>query len=166
MTIFEISSILLNAIIGVLIVGYGIWLRNVFNHQIKAKDATIEAKDAEISRLRADAAPAIADAYAKMRAHANQMAADVNLLNQKLDDQTKVLPQDRLRVEAQTQIISVQRLLGLIGPTPQGDYEAFSTGRLSIFSRDVHRRRTKGSNNCQTSKDQREPRHADCHHAS
>jgi hypothetical protein len=53
----ETYSILLNTIIAVLIVGYGVWLRNIFKHQIESKDATIEAKDAEISRLRADAAP-------------------------------------------------------------------------------------------------------------
>ena len=72
MTIFEICSIVLNMIIGALVIGYGIWLRRFFKHQIRAKDVTIEAlesalttNDAEISRLHTDTA--IAEAYARMR---------------------------------------------------------------------------------------------------
>jgi hypothetical protein len=124
MTIFESSSILLNTVVGVLVIGYGIWLRNVFQHQIKAKDAVIEAKEAEISRLRGETAPAIAEAYSKMRAHADQMTRDANLLNQKLDEQTKVQPQIRLSVEAQLLVHVSQRMLDLIGPTLVGDYES------------------------------------------
>lgn len=115
MSTFEISSILLNTTIGVLIVGYGIWLRNIFKHQIEAKDAIIAAKDAEITRLRADMASAIVEAYAKMRAHADQMTVDVNLFNQTLDKHTKILPQVRLSVEVQLLARVAQRMLDLIG---------------------------------------------------
>lgn len=72
MTIFEICSIALNTVIGVLVIGYGIWLRKIFKRQIAAKDAVIQVlesalttKNAEISRLHADTA--IAEAYARMR---------------------------------------------------------------------------------------------------
>ena len=122
-------SILLNSVVGVLIVGYGIWLRNVVKHQIEAKDSTIQSKDAEISRLRGETAPAIAEAYAKMRAHADAMTADVNRL-QRLEMDAQ---HDRLRIEAETQVLAVQRLLTLIGPTPQGDYEAFRQAVYQYF---------------------------------
>jgi hypothetical protein len=126
MTTFETYSILLNTTIGVLIVGYGIWLRNIFKHQIEAKDATIEAKNAEISRLRADSAPAIADAYTKMRAHADQMTRDVGLLNQKLDSQTKETPQLRAIVEIRVLAYVIERMAELGGSNPDGrSYTSF-----------------------------------------
>src|ERR1700741_3554337 len=100
MTIFEMYSILLNTVVAVLVVGYGIWLRNVFKHQISAKDATIEtfetalkAKDGEIARLTRDTAPAIAAAYDIMRKHADKMTADFALASQRLQEQTNIIPQ-------------------------------------------------------------------------
>lgn len=82
MTINE-WNLLLNAVICVVLVCYGLWLKNVVDQQIKAKDATIEtfnaavtAYEAEIARLKGDTAPAIAEAYQTMRAHADQMTND------------------------------------------------------------------------------------------
>lgn len=124
MTTFEICNIVLNAVVAVLVVGYGLWLRNVFQHQIKAKDATIETKDAEISRLKAETAPAIAEAYSKMRAHADQMTVDANLLSEKLDEQIKSLPQVRLSVEVQLLLREGKRLLMSIEPIPSDDWHA------------------------------------------
>jgi cell division protein FtsB len=60
-------NIVLNAVVAVLIIGYGIWLRNIVTQQLKSKDAAIGAldavikvKEAEISALKSDTAPAIA----------------------------------------------------------------------------------------------------------
>lgn len=76
-------NLVLNVVIVVLLAGYGIWLKKVVDQQLKAKDATIEtfkaairAYEAEIARLKGDTAPAIAEAYQKMRAHADQMTND------------------------------------------------------------------------------------------
>jgi hypothetical protein len=74
--LFEIFSIVLNAVIGVLVVVYGFWLRNVFKHQIDAKDATIQLKDAEISRLRSEAAPAIVAYASATRELAEKVSRD------------------------------------------------------------------------------------------
>jgi len=114
----ETYSILLNTTIGVLIIGYGIWLRNVFQHQIKAKDATIETKDAEISRLRGETAPSIADAYAKMRAHAESMTADVTDLTQNLDASRKTQPQFFLLMEIGALDEVLEHMKSLVGPGP------------------------------------------------
>jgi hypothetical protein len=83
-------NIVLNAVVAVLIVGYGIWLKNIVEQQLKSKDTTIEAqdavikiKDAEISALKSDTAPAIAKAYANVREHADRMTAEVNELTRR-----------------------------------------------------------------------------------
>ena len=87
----ETWNILLNALIAVLLVGYGIWLRNVFRHQLAAKDSTIEslgaaitAHEAEIKRLRGETAPAIAEAYKRLKELAEFTAAESNELAKRL----------------------------------------------------------------------------------
>ena len=117
MTSVETYSIVLNTVIGVLIVGYGIWLRNIFKHQIEAKDATIEVKDAEISRLRGETAPAIADAYAKMRAHAEQMTHEHEILRQQAENSFKSLPLVISLVELRTLEDIAARMMSLTGKT-------------------------------------------------
>src|SRR2546428_1784189 len=84
-------SLLLQIVIGVLIVGYGIWLRYIISQQLKTKDTVIQAleaviktKDAQISRLQADSAPAIAEAYDKMRKHADHMTEQVQSTTEQL----------------------------------------------------------------------------------
>jgi len=123
-TTFEVCNIVLNVVVAVLVIGYGIWLRNVVKHQIEAKDATIEAKDAEISRLRADTAPAIAEAYAKMRAHADQMTRDADqitrdnqTLKQQAENSFKSLPHVISLIELRTLEDIMNRMMNLTGKT-------------------------------------------------
>src|ERR1700751_5608643 len=87
MSMIPVIGIILNAIIAVLFVGYGIWLRNIFEHQLKAKDSTIESYEAiikihetEVSRLKAEATPAIVNAYQNVRNFADEMADANNKL--------------------------------------------------------------------------------------
>jgi hypothetical protein len=102
----EAWNIVLNAVVAVVLVVYGVWLKNIVNQQLKSKDtaigaleAVIKIKDAEISALKADTAPAITKAYADMREHANQMTAEVQGLSEQL---TKVVEdQKRLKEEQQ-----------------------------------------------------------------
>jgi len=84
-------NIVLNAIVAVVLVAYGLWLRNIVTQQLKSKDtaiaaleAVIKIKDAEISALKSDTAPAITKAYAEMREHADKMTADVQRLSEQL----------------------------------------------------------------------------------
>jgi uncharacterized protein HemX len=84
-------NLVLNATIGVLVLGYGLWLRNVIEQQLKSKDTAIQAleaglksKEAEISVLKTDTAPAITEAYKKMREHANQMTEESARLGEQL----------------------------------------------------------------------------------
>ena len=84
-------NIVLNAVVAVLIVGYGVWLRNIVKQQLQSKDTAIAAleaiikiKDAEISALKSDTAPAITKAYAEMREHADRMTEDVQRLEQQI----------------------------------------------------------------------------------
>jgi hypothetical protein len=79
----EAWNLLLNGTIAVLLICYGVWLKNVVDQQLKAKDATIEtlkaaisSDEAEIARLKSDTAPAIVAAYQAMRLHADQMTKD------------------------------------------------------------------------------------------
>ena len=89
MTIFEICSVVFQAVVTVLGVSGGLWLKHIVDQQVKAKDSTIEtleavikSKEAQISHLQADTAPAIAERYTKMRALADQIAADNAKLNE------------------------------------------------------------------------------------
>lgn len=91
MTIAE-WNLVLNAVLLVLIVGYGFWLRRIVNEQIRAKDSTIQslgaaitANQAEISRLKGESAPAIARDYKIMRAHAEQTTSDMMILRRRVD---------------------------------------------------------------------------------
>jgi hypothetical protein len=74
-------GLLLNSIVAVLVVVYGIWFRNIVKLQLDAKDSAIsalkaamESKDAEISRLGGEAAPAIATAYKNVKDFAEDIA--------------------------------------------------------------------------------------------
>jgi hypothetical protein len=85
-------NILLNIVIAVLLVGYGVWVRNIFRQQLASKDSTIErlgaaikANEAEIARLRGETAPAIADSYERLKTFAQRMAAESNDLNARLE---------------------------------------------------------------------------------
>jgi hypothetical protein len=95
-------NIVLSAVIGVLLVGYGVWLKYVFAQQLGSKDtaiqaleAALKAKDAEISRLQGDTAPAIAAAYSTMRKHANEVTED----SQRLAVQVKQLMRSQRRLD-------------------------------------------------------------------
>jgi mannose-1-phosphate guanylyltransferase len=77
-------NIVLTAVVAVLVVAYGVWLRNVVTQQLNALEAVIKVKDAEISALKSDTAPAITKAYAEMREHADKMTADVLHLSEQL----------------------------------------------------------------------------------
>jgi hypothetical protein len=75
-----VFSILLNAIIAVLLVIYGIWFKYIVRHQLDSKDAAIQAlqtaiaaKDAVIQQLEGEKAPAIAQNYKIMKEHANEI---------------------------------------------------------------------------------------------
>jgi uncharacterized membrane-anchored protein YhcB (DUF1043 family) len=81
-------NLILNVVILVLLGFGGIWLKDIVDQQLKAKDATIEAfkatiksHEAEIDRLKGETAPSIADAYQKMRTHAEQMTRDSQKLH-------------------------------------------------------------------------------------
>jgi hypothetical protein len=89
-------SVLINALIAALMVGYGFWIRDVVSQQLKLKDSSIEslqaaltAKDAEISRLKEDKAPNIVKAYSEMREHADQMTGEVAALQKKIQTQVE-----------------------------------------------------------------------------
>ena len=104
MRLLEIINIILNAAIGVLVVGYGIWLKQIIDQQLKTKDTTIETlktmiegHTSEIARLKADAAPAIVDAYHKVKTFADQMAGSNNELNTRIEEFAKTKPTATLR---------------------------------------------------------------------
>ena len=113
----EAWNIVLNAVVAVVLVAYGLWLRNIVTQQLKNKDTTIDAldavikiKDAEISALKSDTAPAITKAYAEMREHANQMTAEVQYLSEQLskaiEEQKEVQQQFATMKEEQEQSIA------------------------------------------------------------
>lgn len=115
-TILEINLVLY-VVVAVLAVGYGFWLRNIFKHQIDAKDATIQSKDAEIPRLRGESAPVIVCNYMKMRAHAEQLTRDIATLTQKAENSSKALPQDILGIELRTLEKIMDQMMSLTGKT-------------------------------------------------
>ena len=92
----EAWNILLSAAILALLTGGGLWLKYVVDQQLKFKDTAIEAlegvvklKDAHIATLEDNTAPAIVEAYAKMRQHANIMTDESQKLSAQLDALTK-----------------------------------------------------------------------------
>ncbi len=94
----EAWNIVLNAVVAVVLVAYGLWLRNIVTQQLKSKDtaigaleAVIKIKDAEISSLKSDTAPAISKAYAVVRQHANQMTAEVDELTRRANELSEEL---------------------------------------------------------------------------
>lgn len=104
----EAWNLVLNVTIGVLVTGYGIWLKSVIDQQLRSKDTAIQAleaalksKDAEISVLRADTAPAITQAYTTMRQHANQVTEESLRLTEELN-----------RSKAKAETAPLIRLLG------------------------------------------------------
>jgi hypothetical protein len=86
-------------------------------HQIEAKDATIETKEAEIARLKGEIAPAIVDAYAKMRAHAEQMTSDIATMKKQEAERSKVLPYLVSLIERQTFNTVADKMMSLTGRT-------------------------------------------------
>ena len=103
MTIVTICTLVLNVVIAVLLVGYGLWLRNIFTHQLSAKDTTIETLNAaiklhetEIAGLKGDRAPAIVKDYKAMKEHAEQ----VTLEKQQLDERMQSLTETQRRMAA------------------------------------------------------------------
>ena len=85
MSMAEIISIVLNATVGVLVVGYGIWLKQIIERQLGLKDSTIETLNttiqgyiAEITRLKAETTPAVVTSYQTVKTYADQMAASNN----------------------------------------------------------------------------------------
>jgi len=98
----EAWNIVLNAVVVVVLVAYGLWLKNIVTQQLKSKDtaigaleAVIKIKDAEISALMADTAPAITKAYAVMKEHANQMTVEVDVLTRRANELTEELQQSQ-----------------------------------------------------------------------
>ena len=84
-------NILLRAVVGVLVFGYGIWLRQIIVHQLKAKDSTIEslhaaieANEAIASRLKDLQAPAIARDLEQMTRTADKYAEEKRQLEEKV----------------------------------------------------------------------------------
>jgi hypothetical protein len=103
MTIVTICTLVLNAVVAVLLVGYGLWLRNIFIQQLSAKDTTIETLNAaiklhegEVAALKGDRAPAIAAEYKTMREHADLMTRE----KQVLDEQMKILIEKQSKASA------------------------------------------------------------------
>jgi len=98
MTIVVICTFVLNAVVTVLLVWYGLWFRTIVKQQLSIKDTTIEtlnaaitSHQAEISILKGDRAPVITAEYKIMREHADQMTAD----KQALDVQVKKLTESQ-----------------------------------------------------------------------
>lgn len=107
-----VINMILSAIIAVLVFGYGIWLKKIFDLQLKAKDSTIESHqaiikmhEAEVARLKAEATPAIVNAYQTVRNFADEMADTNNQLtvqiNEMKSNKMQEVPgfQERLRAE-------------------------------------------------------------------
>jgi predicted histidine transporter YuiF (NhaC family) len=114
MTIITVNLVL-NTIVAVLLVGYGLWFKNVVQHQLSAKDSTIETlkttivlHETEIAAVKGDRAPAIASAYKVMREHANLITEE----NQKLDEQVRFLT-ERQREEETTGVLIEKSLESL-----------------------------------------------------
>jgi hypothetical protein len=79
----EVVNVFINAGILALLIGGGIWIKHIVDQQLKNKDtaigaleAVVKVKEAQIVVLQSDTAPEIVEAYAKMRAHANQATKD------------------------------------------------------------------------------------------
>ena len=96
MTIMAICTLVLNAVVGVLLICYGLWFRNIVNQQLRTKDTTIETLNAaiklhevEIAGLKGDRAPAIAAEYKTIREYADRMTADKQGLDQRLKKLTE-----------------------------------------------------------------------------
>ncbi len=86
-------TLVLNAIVVVLMIGYGIWLKYIIGHQLTAKDAAIaaskaltEIKDAEIAKLKSGAAPAATRSDDLKREFADTMSANELRLSSELDN--------------------------------------------------------------------------------
>jgi low affinity Fe/Cu permease len=109
-------NLVLNTVIGVLVIGYGIWLKNIVDQQVKAKEAIIQMKDERISQLQGDSAPAIATAYATMRQHADKMTEDSTRLLEQLNTSEKRHGSERLFGEVTGLITASTLLNSLIAP--------------------------------------------------
>lgn len=125
-------GILLNAIIAVLLVVYGIWFQYVVRHQLGSKDAAIQAlqtaitaKDAVIEQMEGEKAPAVAQSYRVMREHAEEMSAEkiklaeeVRSLSKLIEIKDEVIPIDKLLDEIDGLTIAVKLITASLGPSP------------------------------------------------
>jgi hypothetical protein len=129
-------NLILNSVMTGLMIGGGLWLKYVVEQQLKSKDTTIEAlkgvvqlKDAQISSLEGNTAPAIAQAYAAMKTHAEGMTVEqlrlseeVNNLNTQLRTKELTAPVRTLIGESSGILIAERIVRNHIGaflfPTP------------------------------------------------
>ncbi len=99
-------TLVLNAIVVVLMIGYGIWLKYIIGAQLTAKDAAIAAskaltdiKDTEIAKLKSDVAPAATQSDdLKRESVANTMSAEALRLSSELGNLSQ--RQDRAELAA------------------------------------------------------------------
>ena len=91
-----ICTLVLNVVVAVLLVGYGLWFRNIVNQQLSAKDTTIETlnaaiklRETEIAGLKGERAPAIAKDYLVMVQHAEQITKEKNELSERIENLTE-----------------------------------------------------------------------------
>jgi len=61
-------NILLNALIAVGLIGYGLWFRNITTHQLGSKDATIETLQTQLAKMEKERTPHFAAEHSQMRA--------------------------------------------------------------------------------------------------
>src|ERR1039457_5661679 len=97
MTIQEWNLLFNAGTFALMLVG-GIWLKYVVDQQLRSKDtamqaleAVIKSKDAQISALSGNTAPAIAQAYALMKTHADDMTEEQLRLSEELKKLTAQL---------------------------------------------------------------------------
>lgn len=92
MTIHAWEIVLLAGIVAIL-VAHSLWLRNVFTHQLKARDTTIETLNAAIklhethvAALRDDSAQRIVEKYKIIKEHAEEQASESVHLQKQLKE--------------------------------------------------------------------------------
>jgi hypothetical protein len=115
-------NLLFNAGIFALMLVGGLWLKYIVDQQLKAKDAamkvlesTIKGNEAEISALRSNTAPAIAQAYAVMKQHAEdvtgealRLAEQVRKLSEEVQDTENLTRLDMLLGETTGLLVALK----------------------------------------------------------